>query len=59
MRHPRQRGASSNAYGSPKIRMQPSYHSEVSEGYLEAMQKAVDDKKPENFHLTPLSEAGW
>jgi len=39
--------------------MQPGYHTEVSDAYLEAMQKAVDDKKPANFSLEPLSDAGW
>lgn len=54
------RGASrAPAHGSPKIRMQPNYHSEVSSGYIEAMQKAVDAGKPEGFRLTPVTEAGW
>jgi hypothetical protein len=39
--------------------MQPGYRSEVSDAYLEAMQKSVDDKKPANFSLVPLSDAGW
>lgn len=44
---------------SPKIRLQPDYHSEVSDDYLEAMQRDVDAKKPEGFRLTPVSDAGW
>lgn len=59
MRHPKQRAGSAVALGSPKIRTQPGYHTEVSDAYLEAMQKAVDEKKPANFSLTPLSDAGW
>lgn len=59
MRHLRKRAASAIALGSPKIRMQPGYHTEVGDAYLEAMQKAVDDKKPANFSLEPLSDAGW
>lgn len=47
------------AHGSPKIRMQPNYHSEIDGGYIDAMQRAVDVQKPENFRLTPINEAGW
>lgn len=47
------------AHGSPKIRMQPNYHSEISDSYLDALQKAVDAGKPEGFRLTPINEAGW
>jgi hypothetical protein len=39
--------------------MQPNYHTEISESYIEAMQKAVDAQKPDNFRLTPISEPGW
>ncbi len=60
MRKPKARAAgSAAAYGSPKIRMQPNYHSEISDAYIEAMQKAVDEQKPEGFRLTPISDAGW
>lgn len=59
MRQPRKRASSHAAHGSPKIRMQPNYHSEISEKYLQAMQVAVDAAKPENFCLTPISDAGW
>lgn len=59
MRHPRKRANAAIAFASPKIRMQPGYHTEVSDAYLEAMQKAVDDRKPANFSLEPLSDAGW
>jgi len=59
MRHLRKRASSAIALGSPKIRMQPGYNTEVSDAYLEAMQKAVDEKKPANFSLVPLSDAGW
>lgn len=38
---------------------QPSYHSEIDEAYLERLQNEVDQKKPANFNLTPLGEAGW
>lgn len=46
-------------HGSPKIRMQPNYHSEISESYIDAMQKTVDANKPSNFRLTPVTEPGW
>lgn len=59
MRQPKTRGTSTAAHGSPKIRMQPNYHSEISAAYIEAMQRAVDSQKPEGFRLTPISEAGW
>ena len=60
MRQPKaKRGNNAAAHGSPKIRMQPNYHSEISESYLEAIQKAVDAGKPEGFRLTPINEAGW
>lgn len=60
MRKPKTRAARhAAAYGSPKIRMQPNYHSEISDIYIEAMQKAVDELKPKDFRLTPISEAGW
>lgn len=59
MRQPKTRANGPAAHGSPKIRMQPNYHSEISEGYIEAMQAAVDARKPEGFRLTPITEAGW
>jgi len=59
MRQPKRRGNTTAAHGSPKIRMQPNYHTEISESYIEAMQKAVDAQKPDNFRLTPISEPGW
>lgn len=59
MRQPKKRGNAAAAHGSPKIRMQPNYHSEISDSYIEAMQRAVDAHKPEGFRLTPISEAGW
>jgi hypothetical protein len=59
MRQPKKRGNANAAFGSPKIRMQPNYHTEISEGYIEAMQKAVDAKKPDNFRLTPICDTGW
>lgn len=59
MRQPKKRTERAAAHGSPKIRMQPNYHSEISDSYIEAMQKAVDAQKPEGFRLTPISDAGW
>lgn len=59
MRQPKTRSQRTAAHGSPKIRMQPNYHSEISESYIEAMQRAVDTQKPESFRLTPIGEAGW
>lgn len=59
MRQPKKRANNAAAFGSPKIRMQPNYHSEISSSYIEAMQKAVDAEKPDGFRLTPVSEAGW
>lgn len=60
MRQPKEKRANhAAAHGSPKIRMQPNYHSEISDSYIKAMQKAVDAQKPEGFRLTPVNEAGW
>lgn len=59
MRQARQRDRMATALESPKIRSQPSYHAEVSEADLEATQKAVNARKPENFNLTAISDAGW
>lgn len=60
MRQPKAGRAQQPAvHGSPKIRMQPNYHSEIPESYLDAMQKAVDTAKPEGFRLTAINEAGW
>ena len=44
---------------SRAIRQQPNYDTEVSDEYLEALGRQVDDAKPENFRLTPISEPGW
>lgn len=38
---------------------QPRYHSEISDKYLDAMQRQVDLLKPEGFALTPVSGPGW
>ncbi len=38
---------------------QPRYHSEISDAYLDALQKQVDAGKPEGFRLTPISGPGW
>lgn len=59
MRKPKVRADRNAAYGSPKVRMQPNYHTEICDGYIVAMQAAVDAQKPEGFRLTPISEAGW
>ena len=59
MRQPKKRASNAATHGSPKIRMQPNYHSEISDGYIDAMQRAVDARKPEGFRLTPVSESGW
>lgn len=59
MRKPKTRTDRAAFYGSPKIRMQPDYHSEIGDAYIEAMQNAVDAQKPEGFRLTPISDAGW
>ena len=44
---------------SSAIRQQPNYDTEVPTEYLEALAKKLDDAKPENFKLTPISDAGW
>lgn len=44
---------------STAIRQQPNYDTEVPIDYLEALGKQLDEKKPENFRLTPISDAGW
>lgn len=56
---PKRAANSAAAHGSRRIRLQPNYHTEISDEYLEKMQEDIDAKKPENFSLTPLSEAGW
>jgi hypothetical protein len=38
---------------------QPRYHSEISDEYLNALQRQVDRLKPEGFKLTPVSGPGW
>lgn len=38
---------------------QPRYHSEISDKYLDALQRQIDALKPEGFQLTPISEPGW
>lgn len=38
---------------------QPRYHSEISDDYLNALQRQVDALKPEGFQLTAISEPGW
>ena len=42
-----------------KLSVQTSYHSEISLEYFASLQATVDKLKPEVFHLTPISEAGW
>lgn len=59
MRQPKRQGKPSAVSGSPKIRLQPNYHSEISETYIAAMQKDVDSRKSASFQLTPISDAGW
>lgn len=59
MRHLRKRKAHGLAHGSPEIRMQPSYHSEISADYIRQMQAKVDAEKPADFRLTAITEAGW
>lgn len=59
MRQPKKRTQGPATYGSPKIRMQPNYHTEISDSYIEAMQRNVDEKKPSGFRLTPINDAGW
>lgn len=38
---------------------QPPYHSEISEEYLDALQRQVDAAKTHGFTLTPIGEPGW
>ena len=44
---------------SKAISRQPDYDTEVSTEYLKALGKKIDEEKPENFNLTPISEPGW
>jgi hypothetical protein len=59
MRQSKKRAINAVAYASPKIRMQPNYHSEISDAFIKIMQEKVDSQKPEGFCLTPINEAGW
>lgn len=45
--------------GNRATAQQPDYCSEVAEGYAEALQAKVDQQKPDNFKLTPISAPGW
>ena len=50
------------ASAAPRARRvcsQPSYHTEISDEYLDEMQRRVDAEKPEGFKLTPISAPGW
>ena len=38
---------------------QPSYHTEISDDYLDEMQHRVDAEKPVGFKLKAISEPGW
>ena len=44
---------------SKAISRQPDYDTEVSTEYLKVLAEQIDKEKPENFHLTPISEPGW
>ena len=47
------------ALGASTMRSQPSYHTEIDEAYLEALQRQVDAEKPKDFRLTPIGAPGW
>jgi hypothetical protein len=47
------------APASYAITAQPSYHRDVKISDIIALQEAVDARKPSNFSLTPVSDAGW
>lgn len=38
---------------------QPAYDDEVSQDYLDALQRRLDEEKGPNFKLTPICEPGW
>lgn len=59
MQDPKRQAKAGAAFGSPTIHAQPSYHRDIAEGDIVALQKAVDAKKPKDFRLAPVSEAGW
>ena len=44
---------------SQAIRQQPNYDTEISDDYLDALEARLNARKPANFALTPISEAGW
>lgn len=44
---------------SRAVSQQSDYDTEVSDEYLKAIGKQVDESKPEKFRLTPISDPGW
>lgn len=55
-----QRRTSLQGFTLPRwLRSQPNYHSEISDEYLDALQRKIDSEKSEKSKLTPISEPGW
>ncbi|HEY8604987.1 hypothetical protein [Tsuneonella suprasediminis] len=44
---------------SRAIRQQPDYSTEISDAYFDALEKRIEEEKPKDFTLTPISDAGW
>lgn len=44
---------------SRAIRQQPDYSTEMSDEYIAALKARIEQEKPANFSLTPISEPGW
>ncbi len=59
MRHLRETANRGFASVARAIRLQPGYHTEVSDDYLKALAAKIEAEKPKNFSLTPISEPGW
>lgn len=41
------------------VPVQPRYHDEVSDDYLDALQHRIDAGKPQGFALIPVCQPGW
>jgi len=42
-----------------QVPVQPDYPDEISDSYLEGLQRRIDADKAEDFLLTPITAPGW
>lgn len=47
------------AAASRGVRYQPDYQDEVTEEHRAELRRIVDESKPADFKLTPISDPGW